>query len=73
MSIYYGANRIALGPDFQPPREGTMPMRGPMVALGLSDTERKQAIRRSESIGVMPTGAHGKRRNNEISFGAKAQ
>ena len=71
MSIYYGANRIALGPDFQPPREGTMPVRGPMVAIGLSDVEHKWAVRKQEKIGAMPTGAHGKRRANEISFGAK--
>ena len=69
--IYYGQNMIPLGADFQPPRPGSMPMRGPMVVLGLSDAQHKQAVRRSESIGAMPTGAHGKRRANEISFGAK--
>lgn len=54
MAIYYGQNCIALGATFQPPRPGTMPKRAQAIniaANGLSDRERKEAFKKSESPG----------------------
>lgn len=58
MTIYYG-NFSQMPVHFEPPRPGTMPNRGAIQALGLSDNELRDARRRSESIGHNPRASYG--------------